>query len=57
MLFQGGDGQPPFLATLHAVDAKPYLYINVVGDKGSESITVDRSPNRQEELYLVLPGF
>ena len=51
MLFKGGDGQPPYLASLHAADDIGHLYLKVIGDKGSETVTVDRSPNRIETLY------
>lgn len=51
MLFKGGPGQPPFLAALHAATDDHYLYVNVIGDRGRETITMDRSPDRKETLY------
>jgi len=52
MLFRGGEGQPPYLATLNAVNSRPYLYLKVMGDQGSETSSFDRSPDPQEELYF-----
>ncbi len=52
MLFSGWEGQPPFLASLHGVVGNHYLYLNVMGDKGSESIVMDRSPDPRETLYF-----
>jgi predicted dehydrogenase len=51
MLFRGGDGQPPYLASLHGVGGSHTLYLKVMGDQGTETITMDRSPDRTEELY------
>ena len=51
MLFKGSEGQPPFLAALHGVSDTHHLYLKVTGDKGSETVTMDRSPDRRETLY------
>ncbi|MYC83436.1 MAG: hypothetical protein F4X19_15305 [Acidobacteria bacterium] len=51
MLFRGSEGQPPFLAALHGVSGTHHLYLKVTGDKGRETITMDRSPDRRETLY------
>ena len=51
MLFRGRDGQPPFLAAIAAATEHHYLAVNVIGDKGTESVTVDRSPDVRETLY------
>lgn len=53
MLFKGGDGQPPFLASLHAGTGKgvPYFHLTVRGDKAAETVHVDRSPDRSQTLY------
>jgi len=51
MLFKGWDGQPSFLASLHAATNIHNLYLKVMGDRGTETITMDRSPDRKEELY------
>ena len=51
MLFQGRDGQPPYLASIHAKDGVPYFHLNVRGDKATESVLVERSPDRREMLY------
>ena len=51
MLFKGREGQPPFLAALHGVSGTHHLYLKVTGDKGTETITMDRSPDRRETLY------
>ena len=52
MLFRGGESQPPYLATLHAVNSRPYLNLRVTGEHGVESASFDRSPAPQEELYF-----
>lgn len=51
MLFKGHEGQPPFLAALHGGSDTHHLYLKVTGDKGSETVTMDRSPDRRETLY------
>ncbi len=51
MLFGARDGRPPFLASMHAAPASHHLYLKVTGDQGTQTITMDRSPNRQEALY------
>lgn len=51
MLFNGGNGQKPFLASLHANNGVPTLHLSVRGDKATESVEVVRSPDRREELY------
>ena len=51
MLFRGRDGQPPFVAAITAATEHHYLSVNVIGDKGTESVTVDRSPDARETLY------
>ena len=51
MLFKGSDNQPPYLAALHAASGSHHLYVKVTGDQGSQSIAMDRSPDRREELY------
>lgn len=51
LLFKGQDGQPPYLATLHASRSGPYFQLTVRGDKATESVSVDRSPDRRETLY------
>jgi predicted dehydrogenase len=51
LLFKGNDNQPPFLATLHASQNVPYAYLHVVGEKGSETIEMTRSPDSRETLY------
>ena len=51
LLFRGDDDQPSFLATLHAGQNVPYAYLHVVGEKGSETIEMTRSPDARETLY------
>lgn len=51
VLFKGEEGQPPFLASLHATTDTPYMYLRVVGDKGSDHIEMTRSPDPRETLY------
>jgi hypothetical protein len=51
MLFKGWEGQPPFLASLHAATRVHYMYLKVMGDKGGEAVSVDRSPDAKETLY------
>ena len=51
MLFRGTDSQPPYLAALQAASGSHHLYVQVIGDNGAQSISMDRSPNRREELY------
>lgn len=51
MLFQGTDSQPPYLAALQAASGSHHLYVQVIGEEGTQSISMDRSPNRREELY------
>ena len=50
MLFKGRDGQP-FLASLHGVTGSHTLYLKLMGEAGTETITMDRGPDRKEELY------
>ena len=51
MLFKGGGEQPPFLATLHANTNVPYFHVTARGEKGSQVVHADRSPDRTETLY------
>jgi len=51
MLFKGTASQPPFLASLHGATEHHYLYVNVIGDKSTETVTADRSPDKKEMLY------
>lgn len=51
MIFKAREGQPPFPASMHACSGSHHLYLKVTGDQGTQTITVDRSPNRQETLY------
>lgn len=51
VLFKGTTGQPPFVASLHANTEVPYLRVNVIGDKGSTTVEMDRSPDPMETLY------
>ena len=51
MLYKGRGKQPPFLATLQANREAPYLYLQVIGNKGSETIEMTRSPDPKETLY------
>jgi hypothetical protein len=51
MLFRGSDSQPPYLAALQAASGSHHLYVQVIGEEGTQSISMDRSPNRREELY------
>ena len=51
ILFKGNDAQPPFLASLHAATETPYLYLQIVGDQGTDSIEVTRSPDPRQTLY------
>ena len=52
MLFKGGEGQPPYLASLQAITENHHVYLNVIGDKGTESTSMDRSPDERETLYF-----
>lgn len=51
MLFKGINGDRPFLTTLHANSKVPYFYVTARGEKASETVHVDRSPDRRETLY------
>jgi len=51
MLFRSRGEQPPFVASLTAATGHHYLYVNVIGDRGQEQITMDRSPDARETLY------
>lgn len=51
MLFKEKQGQPAFAAALHGVTGSHALYLKIMGDQGSETITMDRSADRREELY------
>jgi len=52
MLFKGGNGQPPYLASMHAIAASHYVYLNVIGDKGTESTSVDHASGAYERDTL-----
>ena len=51
LLFRSQAGQPSFPAALQGVPDTHHLYLKVTGNKGSETVTMDRSPDRRETLY------